>query len=106
MADLVSPNKTHNILSYEEWAYCARTPDKKIFMIYFERGCPKSQVRGAKLNSIYSAQWYNPRNGTWTDVGEGSLNANKIGTINLPELPNNEDWGLRLILVESNENNK
>ncbi len=102
LADLVSPNKTHDILSYEEWAYCARTPDKKIFMIYFERGCPKSQVRGAKLNSLYSAQWYNPRNGTWTDVGEGSLNANNIGTIFLPELPTNEDWGLRLIYIEPN----
>ena len=92
--------------SYKEWAYCARTPDKKIFMIYFEKGCPKSQVRGAKLNSRYRAEWYNPRNGTWTDAEQGRLNAINIGTIFLPELPSNEDWGLRLIYIESSENNK
>ena len=47
-ADLVSPNKTHVLQSYEGWAYCARTPDKDIFLLYFEKGCPRSQVRGAQ----------------------------------------------------------
>ncbi len=97
LADLVSPNKTQQILSYEGWAYCARTSDKEIFLAYFERGCPKSQIRGAKLNSIYSAMWFNPRNGTWSSVGNGKVVANKIGTIYLPELPDGEDRGLKLI---------
>ena len=97
MADLVSPNKTRQILSYEGWAYCARTADKQIFLTYFEKGCPKSQIRGARLNSVYNAQWFNPRNGTWNNVGNGKLKANKIGIINLPELPDDEDWGLKLI---------
>ncbi len=97
LADLVSPNKTHQILSYEGWAYCARTSDKEIFLAYFERGCPKSQIRGAKLNSVYSARWFNPRNGNWSSVGNGKVVANKIGTIYLPELPDGEDWGLKLI---------
>jgi hypothetical protein len=96
-ADLVSPNKTHDILSYEGWAYCARTADKQIFLAYFEKGCPKSQVRGTKLNSIYKAQWFNPRNGTWQDVGSGELTANKIGIIELPEFPGDTDLGLKLI---------
>ena len=47
-ADLVSPNKTPVLRSYEGWAYCARTPDKEIFLLYFEKGCPRSQVRGAR----------------------------------------------------------
>jgi len=97
LADLVSPNKTHDIHSYEGWAYCARTPDKQIFMAFFEMGCPSSQIRGAKLNSIYGAQWFNPRNGTWLDVGDGKLVANKIGMIRIPDFPTDEDWGLRLI---------
>lgn len=97
LADLVSPNKTHETLSYEGWAYCARTDDKEIFLAYFERECPKSEIRGAKLNSVYQAQWFNPRNGTWTDVGNGKLIASKIGVIRVPNLPNEEDWGLRLI---------
>jgi hypothetical protein len=97
MADLVSPNKTYNILSYEGWAYCACTEDKQIFLAYFEKGCPKSQVRGVRLNSIYKAQWFNPRDGSWLDAGSGELTANKIGLIQLPEFPDDEDWGLKLI---------
>ena len=97
IADLVSPNKTHDILSYEGWAYCARTPDKNIFLVYFEKGCPQSEVRGAKLNSIYKAQWFDPRNGGWMDVGDGKLKASKIGIIKLPKLPGDADYGLKLI---------
>jgi hypothetical protein len=97
LADLVSPNKTHDVLSYEGWAYCARTPDKNIFLAYFEKECPQSEIRGAKLNSVYSAQWFNPRNGTWTDAGNGKLISSKIGVIRLPKFPENVDWGLKLI---------
>ena len=96
-ADLVSPNKTALVRGYEEWAYCARTPDKDIFLAYFEKGCtPRSQIRGAKLLGRYKAQWYDPRNGTWQDVGNGTLQASIIGIITLPEFPADADWGLRL----------
>jgi hypothetical protein len=97
LADLVSPNKTHDILSYEGWAYCARTPDKNVFMVYFEKGCPKSEIRGCKLYSVYSAQWFNPRNGTWINVGDGQLVSGKTGIIKLPPLPSETDWGLKLL---------
>jgi hypothetical protein len=97
LADLVSPNKTHNVLGYEGWAYCARTPDKAIFLAYFEKGCPRSQIRGARLNRPYRAQWFNPRDGTWSDVGDGKVRASKIGIIQLPDFPGDNDWGLKLI---------
>ncbi|MGD0745094.1 MAG: DUF4038 domain-containing protein [Verrucomicrobiota bacterium] len=95
-ADLVSPNKTQNLLSYEGWAYCARTPDKENFLVYFEKGCGLSQVRGAKLLATYRAQWFDPRNGTWQDVGDGMLRSDNVGIIKLPALPGDNDWGLRL----------
>lgn len=97
LADLVSPNKSHDILSYEGWAYCSRTPDKNTFLIYFERGCPQADVRGARLNAVYEAQLFNPRNGTWTAVGDGRLVSNMTGTIILPPLPEGDDWGLKLV---------
>ena len=97
LADLVSPNKTHDIRSYEGWAYCARTPDKNIFLAYFEKGCPRSQVRGAKLNSIYRAEWFDPRKGTWQGIaGGGTLRSSVIGIVMLPDFPGDVDWGLRL----------
>ena len=101
MADLVSPNKSRDILSYQGWAYCARTNDKNIFLAYFEKGCEKSQIRGARLNSLYGAQWFNPRNGNWQDVGNGTLVANKIGIIQLPDFPDEKDWGLRLVYLRN-----
>lgn len=97
-ADLVSPNKTHVLRAYEGWAYCARTPDRRMFLAYFERGCPRSQVRGAVLNAAYRAEWFDPRHGTWLPVGNGILQSSRIGIIMLPDFPADIDWGLRLTL--------
>ncbi len=97
MMDLVYPNKSGDPLSYEGWAYCARTEDKDIFLAYFEKGCPPAKVRGAHVMSVYHAQWFDPRNGTWSDVGSGEVQADKIGIITLPEFPGATDWGLRLV---------
>jgi hypothetical protein len=97
IADLVFPNKTYDILGYDGWAYCSRTDDKKMFLVYFEKGCPASQIRGARLNSIYQAQWFNPRDGSWVNAGNGRLVSSRTGFIRLPEFPGDADWGLRLI---------
>lgn len=93
-ANLVSPNKTHMILGYEGWAYSARTPDKKIFLAYFEKGCPRSQIRAALPLSEYRAQWFDPRAGTWRDAG--NLQSSSTGIMELPDFPTDLDWGLRL----------
>lgn len=93
-ADLVSPNKTQVVRGYEGWAYCARTPEKEIFLVYFEKNCPRSQLRGARLNATYAAQWFDPRKGGWQDAG--TLRSSAIGIINLPDFPADADWGLRL----------
>ena len=96
IGDLVMPHEDHNLRAYEGWAYCARTPDKEIFLVYFEKGCPSSSLRGARLSSLYRAQWFNPREGTWQDAGGGTLRSSVIGIIRLPDIPSDLDWGLRL----------
>ena len=95
-ADLVSPNKTHVTLGYEGWAFSARTPDRKIFLVYFEKGCPRSQVRGAVPLANYGAQWFDPRAGTWSVAANGNVQSNSTGIITLPDFPADLDWGLRL----------
>ena len=95
-ADLVSPNKNPDLRSYEGWAYCARTADRNIFLAYFEKGCPRSQIRGAKLSSLYRAEWFDPRNGTFRDAGNRTVRSSVIGIIMLPDFPGDIDWGLRL----------
>jgi hypothetical protein len=96
-ANLVLPHSTQVIKGYEGWAYCARTPDRKFFLAYFEKGCPKSVIRGAAPYGSYQALWFNPRNGEWTKAGNGSVTANNSGRIELPDFPDSEDWGLKLI---------
>ncbi len=95
-ADLVSPDKNANLKSYVGWAYCARTADKAIFLAYFEKGAPRAQVRGARLNAVYRAQWFDPRKGTFEVAGSGVLRSGSTGIIDLPDFPGDEDWGLRL----------
>lgn len=94
---LVAPNATHTVKGYEGWAYAARTEDKKIFLVYFEKGCPQSQVRGAQVMSLYRARWFDPRAGTWMNLGNGVIAANNIGEIDLPDFPSDMDWGLSLV---------
>ncbi len=95
-ADLVSPNRTPVLRGYEGWAYCARTPDRSLFLLYFEKGCPRSQVRGARLLTTYQAQWFDPREGKW--LAPVALRSSAIGILILPEFPSDSDWGLRLTL--------
>jgi hypothetical protein len=95
-ADLVSPNKTHVTHGYEGWAYCSRTPDKKVFLAYFEKGCPRGRIRSARPLSAYRAQWFDPRKGTWLNAGSGTVESNSTGILQLPEFPGDLDWGLRL----------
>jgi hypothetical protein len=93
----VVPSQTHIVKGYEGWAYAARTPDRRIFLCYFEKGCPSSLVRGARVMSLYRAQWFDPRSGVWSNVGDGVIRADTIGEIQLPEFPSDEDWGLSLV---------
>jgi hypothetical protein len=95
-ADLVSPNKNANVRSYEGWAYCARTPDRALFLAYFEKGAPRAQVRGARLNTDYRAEWFDPRTGKFSPAGNGTLRSSQIGIVQLPDLPSDSDWALRL----------
>ena len=96
IADLVSPNKTHEVTGNRGWAYCARTPEKDLFMLYFEAECPPAVVRGALYERDYRARWFNPRTGEWIDAG--SLGSGPLCEIKLPPFPADGDWALKLVL--------
>jgi hypothetical protein len=57
---LVVPSEIQTVKGYEGWACAARTPDKNIRLAYFEKGCPRSLVRGALPMSLYRARWFDP----------------------------------------------
>ena len=95
-AALVTPHQTHQIRGNRGWAYCARTPEKDLFMLYFEADCPAATVRGTLANRAYHALWFDPRDGTWIEAG--TLRADQTCRIALPPFPSKEDWALKLVL--------
>ncbi len=97
--DWVVPSRTPITKGYQGWAYAMRTEDQKIFLAYFEQGCPQSLIRGATPLASYHARWFDPRNGSWIDVG--ALKADTIGEISLPAFPDGEDWGLSLVAADT-----
>ena len=53
-AELIVPNKTGPGYSYFGWGYCARTPDRALFLIYFEKDAPlQATLRGATMAARY-----------------------------------------------------
>ncbi len=101
-SNLVEPSQTHTTKGFLGWAYCARTPDQSLFLVYFEKGCPnQSVVRGAISDGTYRADWFDPRTGRWAPAGDGRVTANIWGQMTLPAFPSDDDWGLKLTATDS-----
>lgn len=103
-ANLVMPNRDGEAKSCVGWAYCARTDDKDLFLLYFEKDCPKANLSGAVSKGNYTTRWFNPRIGIWRDAGV--LVADSTGVIDLPNFPGNfsksrDDWAMKLKLAET-----
>ncbi len=49
-------------------------------------------------DASYWWPWFDPRQGEWSQLGETPVQANNSGRIDLPKLPSNGDWGLKLML--------
>ncbi len=98
---LVSPNRSGEEMGYRGWAYCARTAEGDLVLLYFEAQCPRATVSGAAPHAAYRASWFDPRTGAWTDVASAALTADESGVIALPPFPDGSttsksDWALKL----------
>jgi hypothetical protein len=86
------------------WAFCACTAANNLFLLYFEKGCPRATLSGAVPKKPYHASWFNPRNGTWTGTDD-ILISDSQGTLKLPLFPDGAmrsttDWALRLKSID------
>jgi len=100
-AGLLEPSRSGQEKSCIGWAYCGRTNDRRLFLLYFEKDCPRATLSGASGSRKYQARWFDPRTGDWIDAGV--LSADSAGTIVLPNFPDKStrsstDWGLKLAL--------
>jgi hypothetical protein len=98
-AECIIPNKSGPEFGWTGWAYCAYTPDKEIFLAYFEKGVPAEGAlfRNGTYGGRYRLMWYNPRTGEWLDRGE-TVQLDVRGVAVLPRLPDEHDWALKMIL--------
>jgi hypothetical protein len=96
-AEWVTPNKSGPAHGNRGWAFCARSPERDLFMLYFEADTPKASLRSALPDGVYRAQWFDPRTGRWSDAG--TLKADDRTYVALPAKPSNDDWALKLTLV-------
>jgi hypothetical protein len=95
-AELVVPNKTGPGYGYTGWAYCARTPDKALFLLYFEVGAPaEASLRGLDIFGRYRARFFDPRKGEWLPEGP-TLTVPASSVLALPPRPDDRDWGMML----------
>jgi hypothetical protein len=98
-AELVMPNKSGPDFSYYGWAYCARTPERDLFMLFFENEAPlQAKLRGALPAAKYRPCWFDPRSGEWQTPGE-PITVQPSSVLDLPDRPDGRDWGLMLELV-------
>jgi hypothetical protein len=103
-SELVAPNRSGPEKDFVGWAYCARTDDQRLFLLYFEKDCPPATVSGATAAGQYEATWFNPRTGAWAEPVP--LQATADGTLRLPPFPDGEaksklDWALKLACAKS-----
>jgi hypothetical protein len=98
-SELVMPNKTGPDFSYYGWAYCARTPERDLFLLYFENEAPlEAQLRGVRVGDVYRPRFFDPREGVWLEPGE-PLTVPPSSVLTLQPRPDARDWGLMLELV-------
>lgn len=97
--ELIQPHRSGPEKDFVGWTWCARTDDKQLFLLYFEKDCLQAAVSGAAAGSQYEAIWFDPRTGEWTKAV--TLEAADDGTIHLPPFPDGAtkskvDWALKL----------
>jgi hypothetical protein len=98
-SELIDPGRSGTPESLRGWAYCARTPDRALFLLYFERDCPRARLNGAVPDAAYEARWFDPRTGDWL-TGQ-RLRTDGTGSVELPPFPDgrdpsSDDWALMI----------
>lgn len=99
---LLQPNESGEPKGFTGWAYCARTAENDLFLLYFEKDCPQATLSAALPSGKYTVKWFNPRTGEW--LGAVVLTADSSGKISLPGFPDDSgvsknDWAMRLKLA-------
>ena len=95
-AELLTPNKAGEAMSYRGWAFAAATKKRDFILGYTEKDCPRVSVRGLHPYDIYRLTWFDPRTGEWLTDKSVEIEADPYGEFRLPAYPSDSDWGFML----------
>jgi hypothetical protein len=97
--EVVVPNKAGESKSFTGWGFCAHTKERDLFLMYFEKDCPKNlEVRRLLNKRTYSVRWFDPRNGEWIDRSPEKITTDEMGRADLERFDSDLDWGMSLLL--------
>lgn len=98
-SELVIPNKTGETKGFTGWAYCAYTKEKDLYLLYFEKDCPKEvEVRRLLRERTYSIRWFDTRKGEWIIRSKEKVTTDEMGRVDIERFDSNLDWGMSLVL--------
>lgn len=100
----IFPNQSDKPKGSTGWAFGAGTSQLDLFLLYFEKECPRAILTKVQPNTRYLIYWFNPRNGDWI-TKPATLIADHNGQIVLPLFPDastksETDWALKLVIVK------
>ena len=98
--DRIAPNRSGKPKEARGWAFGAGTARRDLYLLYFERGCPRATLAGTRPDAQYAARWFNPETGQWNEA-QANLTADASGKLALPPFPGEAakpetDWALKL----------
>lgn len=100
---LLKPYQTGNEDDNMGWAYCMRSENKDLFLLYFEQGCQKPLLYETQRDVEYEFNWYDPETGEW--IKTEKVPANYRGFLQFPDFPegksiSNKDWAVKVKIVD------
>jgi hypothetical protein len=82
------------------WSFMMRTAEYDFALLYFENQAVLPTLSGFKPDASYRLQWFNPRNGQWSQ--DIDIQSDKKGILALPEFPDGRnpsviDWAAKIL---------
>ena len=86
----------HDYKNDRQDPHLAAKNDDSLLVVYIPEGNQGKvlTIDGLTVGRSFSATWFDPQTGNTTDAGTQATNGN--GTLELPQLPSNNDWSLTL----------
>jgi len=82
-----------HIAMYSSTMYSAATIDNKTYVAYFyNQTATTGRIQGLEGGQTYTAKWFNPRTGEYTDIASDIAGSGDKSFWQMPDKPDKNDW--------------